>query len=37
MLVRRAVENETISLGRGAEILRKPLADMRELAASWID
>ena len=37
MLVRRAVENDTISLGRGAEILGKPLAEMRELAASWID
>ncbi|HDP94746.1 MAG TPA: ImmA/IrrE family metallo-endopeptidase [Candidatus Aminicenantes bacterium] len=37
MLVRRAVENETISLGRGAEILGKSMADMRELAASWID
>lgn len=36
-LVRRAVENENISLGRGAEILGIPLAEMRQLAASWID
>lgn len=36
-LVRRAVEREEISLSRGAEILRIPLREMRELAASWIE
>jgi Zn-dependent peptidase ImmA (M78 family)/DNA-binding XRE family transcriptional regulator len=36
-LVSRAIKNETISMGRGAEILGKPLTEMRELAASWID
>jgi len=36
-LVNRAIKDEIISLGRGAEILGKPLAEMRELAASWID
>lgn len=35
-LVRMAIEEDLISLGRGAEILRIPLADMRELAASWV-
>jgi hypothetical protein len=35
-LVRRAVEDGVISLGRGAEILRLPLHDMREVAASWV-
>lgn len=35
-LVRRAVEKKLITLGRGAEILRIPLVDMRELAASWV-
>ena len=34
-LVRRAVEGEEISLGRGAEILRLSLMDMRQLAAEW--
>jgi Zn-dependent peptidase ImmA (M78 family) len=36
LLVRRAVEKEIISLSRAAEILRLPLAQMRELAASWM-
>jgi Zn-dependent peptidase ImmA (M78 family)/DNA-binding XRE family transcriptional regulator len=35
-LVRRAVEQEKISLDRGAEILGLSLLDMRELAASWV-
>jgi hypothetical protein len=35
-LVRRGVEAGEISLGRGAEILRLPLIDMRDLAASWV-
>ena len=35
-LVRRAVEDEQISLGRAAEILRISLQDMRELSASWV-
>lgn len=35
-LVRMAIEKDLISLGRGAEILRVPLADMRDLAASWV-
>jgi len=35
-LVRMAIEKELISFGRGAEILRVPLADMRDLAASWV-
>ncbi len=34
-LVRRAVENDEISLSRGAEILRMSLMDMRLLAAEW--
>jgi len=34
-LVRHAVEREEISLGRGAEILRLSLMDMRQLAAEW--
>ncbi len=36
LLVRRAVEKETISLSRGAEILHLPLEQMRELSASWM-
>jgi len=36
LLVRRAVEAETITLSRGAEILCLPLAQMRERSASWI-
>lgn len=36
LLVRRAVEQEIISLSRGAEILRLPLEQMRELSASWV-
>ena len=35
-LVRYAVEQEKISLGRGAEVLGLPLQKMRELTASWI-
>ena len=35
-LVRRAVEEELISLSRAAEILRLPLVEMRELSASWV-
>lgn len=35
-LVRMAIEQEKISLGRGAEILEISLASMRELSASWI-
>jgi len=35
-LVREAIEQEKISLGRGAEILGMDLADMRKLAASWV-
>lgn len=34
-LVRRALERETIPLGRAAEILRIPLEDMRDLTADW--
>ena len=34
-LVRRGVEAEEISLGRGAEILGMSLVDMRQLAAEW--
>ena len=36
-LVRRAVEQEAISLGRGAEILGLSLSEMRDLAASWVE
>ena len=35
-LVRTAVEGEEISLARGAEILGLSLADMRQLASSWV-
>lgn len=35
-LVRLAVEKQVVSLGRGAEILRIPLEEMRELACSWV-
>jgi len=35
-LVRKGIEDEVISLSRGAEILRLPLEQMRELSASWI-
>lgn len=34
-LVRRAIETDAISLGRGAEILGLSLRQMRELSASW--
>jgi Zn-dependent peptidase ImmA (M78 family)/transcriptional regulator with XRE-family HTH domain/predicted HTH domain antitoxin len=35
-LVRKAVEDEEISLGRAAEILRIDIEDMRELSNSWV-
>jgi Zn-dependent peptidase ImmA (M78 family)/DNA-binding XRE family transcriptional regulator len=35
-LVRAAVEKQTISLARGAEILDITLAEMRQLAKSWL-
>jgi Zn-dependent peptidase ImmA (M78 family)/DNA-binding XRE family transcriptional regulator len=35
-LVRKAVEQEKISLGRGAEVLGLSLQDMRDLTASWV-
>ncbi len=35
-LVRQAVEQEKISLGRGAEVLGLSLQDMRDLTASWV-
>lgn len=35
-LVRAAIEDGTISMGRGAEILRIDLGDMRDLASSWV-
>ncbi len=35
-LVRRAVEEDEISLARGAEILGLPLEEMRQLSASWM-
>jgi len=35
-LVRMAIEQEKISLGRGAEILSISLEDMRNLTASWV-
>lgn len=35
-LVRKAVENEIITLSRAAEILRLSLEDMRELSLSWV-
>lgn len=34
-LVRKAVEREVITLGRGGEILRLPLDPMRDRASSW--
>ena len=36
-LVRRAVEEEQISLSRAAEILRLSTSDMRAIAAGWTD
>lgn len=35
-LVRQAIEQEKISIGRGAEILELSLQGMRELSASWV-
>ena len=35
-LVRKAIEEDRISLSRGAEILRKSLQEMRDLSASWV-
>lgn len=37
LLVRMAIEKETITLGRGAEILGLDLLEMRKLAASWVE
>lgn len=36
LLVRKAVEQEIITLSRGAEILRLSIGQMRELSASWV-
>jgi Zn-dependent peptidase ImmA (M78 family)/DNA-binding XRE family transcriptional regulator len=36
MLVRKAIEQEKISLGRGAEVLGLSLQEMRDLTASWV-
>jgi Zn-dependent peptidase ImmA (M78 family)/DNA-binding XRE family transcriptional regulator len=36
-LVRQAVEQEKISLGRAAEILQLNLVEMRQLANSWVE
>jgi len=36
LLVRRALESGSLSLGRGAEILGLPLVEMRRTAAAWI-
>jgi predicted HTH domain antitoxin len=35
-LVRKAIEAEQITLGRGAEILNLNLTKMREIVSSWI-
>jgi Zn-dependent peptidase ImmA (M78 family)/DNA-binding XRE family transcriptional regulator len=35
-LIRKAVEDEEISLGRAAEILRIDIEDMRELSNAWV-
>lgn len=35
-LVRQAIEQEKISLGRGAEVLGISLQEMRDLTASWV-
>ena len=35
-LVRKAIEQEKISLGRGAEVLGLSLQEMRDLTASWV-
>jgi Zn-dependent peptidase ImmA (M78 family)/DNA-binding XRE family transcriptional regulator len=35
-LVRQAVEKDLITLSRAAEILKKSVAEMRELSASWV-
>lgn len=35
-LVRRSIEKNLITLSRGAEILRVPLVEMRDLTASWV-
>ena len=35
-LVRNAIENDKITLGRGAEILKRDLGDMREIVSSWV-
>jgi len=35
-LVRKAVDDDVISLSRASEILKISLSKMRELSASWI-
>lgn len=35
-LVRKAVEEDIISLSRASEIMQLPLEQMRELSASWV-
>jgi hypothetical protein len=37
LLVRKAIEEEKISLSRGAEILSMDLDTMRDWSASWIE
>jgi hypothetical protein len=37
MLVRQAIENEQITLSKGAEILRITVDKMRTLANSWVN
>ena len=36
-LVRKAVDDDEISLGRAAEILRVDIATMRDIANSWVE
>jgi hypothetical protein len=36
-LVRRGIEEEQITMGRGAEILGCSLGEMRRLVASWVE
>jgi Zn-dependent peptidase ImmA (M78 family)/DNA-binding XRE family transcriptional regulator len=36
LLVRKGVQQGAISLSRGAEVLRKPLKEMRALANTWV-
>ena len=37
LLVRRAIERELITLGRGAEVLGIGVGEMRALASSWVE